>query len=572
MMFKYLLLILLLNTSAIFPQSKDVNIDPEFNRGLGLLNSYQYEEALDAFSRIVDNEESNSVSAALLFKGKILFSLNRQEEGMKTFEYLTKEYPASKYIDESKIITSKYYFDKGEYLKSFTLLCEIIRNSTSQDYRSYARYTGEKIARLFLSKDELASVYSSFSDTKAASYLLLAAGKVALKNRDFKEADDNFVRVLQDYPQSEDAAEAAELHKKTKFSSDEIVIAALLPLTSNGEKNNSALAILEGIKYALAEYNNGTNHKAGLVIQDTEKDSIRIKEICKELKNLQSLKAFIGPVYSDEVKTVLNEFNGLSIPLISPTATESDLTMKYSNFFQANPSLGFRGKIMAQYIYYVENKKKMAVLNAADGYSSTIADAFKEEYKKLGGKIIVEEAYKSGGFDINKQVSRIASKMKNIEGVYLPLTDKNDAAIVLSQLEANNVNVNLYGNQDWLNAKGFESSSNLSNKLIFTSDYFIDFNDPGYQDFNKKFREVTGIEADRNVLYGYDAAKYLLTAFDGENLQGDALIKKLYSGQVFQGFHNNISFDSERMNQFLNILRYKDGIFELVDRFRVGNK
>lgn len=570
MMFKYLLLLLLVHIPILYAQTNG-QVDTELSIGLNYLNSYQYDEALKTFSSIADNEESNSASAALLFKGKILFLQKKEQDALRTFDKLYKEYPTSRYIDESKVITAKYYFDNKQYLKTFSFLCELIKNTTFSEYRNYAKYTGDKIARLYLNKEDILSLTPSFRDSITVPYLLLVSGKLEVKKGEYSEADKNFQRILSDFPKSEEAREAAELHGKTKFSSDEIVLAALLPLTSDENNNSSALSILEGIKYALSEYNNSTNRKAGLIIEDTKKDSSKIIGICNQLKSLHNIKAFIGPIYSDEVRTVLNEFNGINIPILSPTATENELTVTYPNFFQANPSLSFRGKIMAQYIYYVENKKKMAVINASDEYSVTIADAFKKEFRELGGKITAEETYKSGSFDISKQVSRVAGKLKNVEGIYLPLRDKGDAAVILSQLEANNINTNLYGNQDWLNARGFESSSNLSNKLIFSSDYFIDFNDSEYQHFNQKFREVTGIEADRNVLYGYDAAKYLLTAFNGENLSGDDLMKKLYSGKVFRGFHNNISFDSERMNQFLNIVRYRDGIFELVDRFKVEN-
>ena len=60
-------------------------------------------------------------------------------------------------------------------------------------------------------------------------------------------------------------------------------------------------------------------------------------------------------------------------------------------------------------------------------------------------------------------------------------------------------------------AKGFESASVLSNKLSFTSDYFIDYNDTSFNTFSKEFITQTGIDPNRNVLYGFDTANYLLT-------------------------------------------------------------
>jgi len=45
---------------------------------------------------------------------------------------------------------------------------------------------------------------------------------------------------------------------------------------------------------------------------------------------------------------------------------------------------------------------------------------------------------------------------------------------------------------------------------------------------------------------------------------------KMISGMISSGMHNNISFDERRVNRFLNIVRYKDGVFELIDKFRLS--
>jgi branched-chain amino acid transport system substrate-binding protein len=212
----------------------------------------------------------------------------------------------------------------------------------------------------------------------------------------------------------------------------------------------------------------------------------------------------------------------------------------------------------------------MAILAPSEGYSLAISSAFKNEFKRLGGKITLEVSYSSKAYDLSASLSKIESKIKDIEGLYVPLTDKRDAPVILSQLERLKINLILYGNQDWLSAKGFESSSRLSNQLTFSSDYFIDYDDSGYQEFNKAFHLKNGIDANRNVLYGYDAAGYVLNAFPDIKFTRDELKKKMESGFVFKGFHNNIVLDTTRVNKSINIIRYKEGKFQLIDKFRIG--
>jgi len=45
---------------------------------------------------------------------------------------------------------------------------------------------------------------------------------------------------------------------------------------------------------------------------------------------------------------------------------------------------------------------------------------------------------------------------------------------------------------------------------------------------------------------------------------------KMQTGISVSGYHNNICFDQNRVNCFLNIVRYRNGVFELVDKFKAN--
>jgi hypothetical protein len=163
----------------------------------------------------------------------------------------------------------------------------------------------------------------------------------------------------------------------------------MLPLEENsaGEYTSQpALEILEGIKFAVDEYNKLRSDKIGLLVRDTKKDANEIKKIREEFSSLNSVISIIGPIFSNEVRIALQEFEDYDIPIISPTATDDDLTNISQNFFQANPSFSVRGKVMAQYVYYVENRRTVSVLNSIEGYSPVLAASFINEFEKLGGK------------------------------------------------------------------------------------------------------------------------------------------------------------------------------------------
>jgi branched-chain amino acid transport system substrate-binding protein len=570
-----ILFVFLIAVVTVLPQNTDDNIITEFQIGINLFQSYQNDKALKVFSRIAEEDFNNRTTAALLFKGKIDLLQSKESEALAAFGKLILDYPSSKYIDEAYMSLAGYYLDNAMYWKSLRQLCLLILNTKSPRYDSLARSIGEKITLLHLDNNNLDSLLSTLTLPKAHTYLLFLKGELNLLKNNRLKAKECFAEIVLKYPNSVEKSDAAGLLNGLNLPDENNgnLLGVILPIYQNDKNSRQmepSIEILEGIKFAVSEYNNRNNIKIGLLIRDSERKTEKIKSIKEEFDKFNSIKAIIGPVYSDEVKSSLEIFRNSDISIISPTATENDLTSSYPDFFQANPSFVMRSKILAHYIYFVENKKKIAILSTEQGYFSSSANVFRNEFTRLGGKIIVEVTYSGNSYDLSSQVSKIQARAKDLEGLYVPLTDKVDASIILSQLEQQGINLPLYGNQDWLLAKGFESSSNLSNRLIFTSDYFIDYDDPDYQTFNKSFYQKTHIDVTRNVLYGYDAAKFVLASFNGNDPDRSKLKTAMESGRVYKGYHNNISFGSERINKFLNIIKYTDGKFQLVDKFKIG--
>ena len=402
---------------------------------------------------------------------------------------------------------------------------------------------------------------------------MLLLAKAYQKENDTINSIRAISEIITRYPTAEERA-AAENLKGSDLnigsSGEGTVVAVLLPLSEISDPLNKSAGdeILDGIKFAFSEFNKSRKDKIGLLVKPSSTDGQKISEIKEELIHNESVKCIIGPIFSDEVRMTLEALKDTDIPIISPTATDADLTMISDNFFQANPPIAERGRMLAQYLYYVEDKHRMAVFNSIDNYSPLLAASFITEFENLGGEIVMRETYRKDNYDFSSQIAKIFSVAKQIEGIYVPLSDKSDASILLSQLYSGGIDLPIYGNQDWYLVKDIESVSSLSNKLTFTSDYFIDFQDSSFDIFSKSFSNLTGYQPGRNVLYGYDTGKYVLTILRNIHNDRSNIKMKMISGVISNGYHNNISFDSNRINKYINIVRFRDGIFELVDKFR----
>ena len=568
-----LLLFIVVFSSFFISFSQNNNTD--FEKAVKLYEEKKYYQALNLFQSVIKKYPENSrTTAAIIFKGKTFLALNKINDAKTTAVDFLNKYPSSSYIEEARLLLAEIYLNEKDYLKSINQLLNIIQDSDSLIYKSEALSSAGDLALQYLTAADLKSLYNSYKNKDVKSFLLFLTAKVQIDKNQFQDALVTLNELIKLYPGSKFINEAELL--KTQISQGEIIsesnetnICVMLPLS--GLTSNDALTaskeILEGIKFALDEFNKGREDKIGLIIKDTQNERDKIISIKNEIVNDPSVKLIIGPVFSSEVEVALEEFKATDIPIISPTATDNDLTLMNENFFQANPNFVIRAKAMAQHIFYVENKRSMAVLNSIDGYSPLLAAEFVKEFERLGGKIIKKYTYKSENLSSGIRID--STELIPAEGIYIPLSDKSDAPLILSQLVQNNINLSLYGNQDWFLAKGFETSPELSNKMIFESDYFIEYNNSDYQNFSKNFLARTRVDVNRNVLYGYDTAKYIITILRNISRDRKNIKTKMESGITVNGFHNNISFNDDHVNIYINIVRYNEGYFELIDKFKV---
>lgn len=569
-------LFFILFTSFVLSQNITVDNNRDFEKALQFYKSHKYSDALSLFKLIESRKENNSkLSASSLFICKILQEQKKYSESETAIKRFLENYPTSKYLEEANTLLINNYIRQQKYLSAFNLVISLLNDTKSVVYSNENKNLAEKIALNYLKSSDISKTCEQYKHKKIEPFLILLEGKLLLQENDKQNAVKKFSEITSDFISSEEYLEALNLKKNIRSTqSDESVpaVGVLISLTdSNDREILSALEVLEGIKFAFHKYNSTNTDNIGLIVKDIKRSKELTTQFASEFVEDNNVKCILGPIFSDDVRTALKEINNSDICLISPTATDDDLIQLSENFFQANPSLTSRGKTIAQYLYFVENKRNLAVLNSIDGYSPLLAASFIREFEKLGGIISAKETYKSKSFDLSEQIARISVISSVIEGIYVPISDASDAGTILSQMVQNGLNVNLYGNQDWFLGKGFESSSTLSNRLTFDSDYFIDYNNPELKDFSDDFKKVTGLEINRNVLYGYDAAKYLLTVIRNINPTRKNIRFKMESGISVNGFHNNISFSSQRNNKYTNIIRYKDGIFELIEKYRAND-
>jgi len=576
---KILLLAVIVFTAGVaFPQvnSNQNEINSEFQIAVNLYDVAQLPDALKIFQWVADQPANDKTTAAVLFIANIHLKEKNFFSAEKILNEFLDAYSGSKYYSEAELLLAEALKENGKEKEAIKFLTGGYANDSNENSRMKKKELIEQIFAKQFSPEEVEELLRENSDKQLTPMFLFYLTKKNLQVGKEDEAKRVDEMLRKDYPESREAKDAEKLFQHPFSSpakeSSEKIIACLLPLKNkSGEENSAGNEVLEGIKYAVHEFNLLSGNQVALMIRDTGRDSSQIRFITKELAANKNYDAIIGPLYSDETKIFLNASENLSVPIISPTATDDNLQLGDEPIYQANTSMEMHGRIMAQYLFYVESKRTMAVVYPRTGNAAIIGKNFISEFELLGGKVVYQ-TYHSQMLLLESAISALKKNIKGVEGIYFPLNNNLSIPVVLSALLKFGIDLPLYGNQDWFTTKGLETASALSEKLTFTSDSFIDFQDEDVAAFSKKFLETTGKEITTNNLYGYDAAKFLIKILAKAGKQPHSFEDEITNAEPYEGIHNAIEFGRGKINTYLNIIRFHQGKFELVERFRYNKR
>ncbi len=565
--------VIVLSARIAFSQStsNQNEINSEFEIATNLFDAHQFPEALKIFRWVVAQPENPKSTVSALFTAKILIEQKDFHSAEEVLLSFFKGYSASKYLDEAELLYAETLNESGRKKEAANFLIEDFEKGNNKEFQSEKKKFLSSMLDDKFSVEEIEALLGKELNNSVTPFLLSSLVKKNLLAGSVEEAKKVFTKLQKDFPGNSETIEAERQFGQPPANTSEDathIIVCLLPITNVlGVENSAAGDVLEGIKYAMHEYNSLAGNRFALLLKDTKRDSTEIHSIVKEIEDGKNYSAVIGPLFSDETRLFLEASKHLTIPLISPTATDENLQSGNKFFYQANTSMELHGKVMAQYLYYVENKRSIAALFPQSGNANVIGKSFVSEFKNLGGKVL-GQTYLSKKLITESLVVDFKKGLKRVEGIFLPLNDNGFIPVILSAMVKNEIDLPIYGNQDWFTTKGLETSSTLSEKLTFTSDSFIDFDDEDVATFSRKYFETAGREVNLNNLYGYDAAKYLLKILTFSERNGITFEEAVAMSEPFIGVHNSIDFKNGNVNSYLNIVRFHQGKFELVERFK----
>ena len=194
----------------------------------------------------------------------------------------------------------------------------------------------------------------------------------------------------------------------------EVKVGAILALT--GDFSPFGNALRRGIEIAKDEINGKGDIKYNVIFEDDGNVEIRKAfEAGRKLIDIDKVDVSMVTA-ANEGKSLSAVFESEKTPLIVLFDSNNELANKNYTF-----GIGFStegaARTMAEFAYRNLSVRKISIVYTFDDWSNLIAKSFREEFEKLGGKIILFE----GSEAQQKDFRTVIVKSQNADAIYAPL-------------------------------------------------------------------------------------------------------------------------------------------------------
>jgi branched-chain amino acid transport system substrate-binding protein len=312
-----------------------------------------------------------------------------------------------------------------------------------------------------------------------------------------------------------------------------IPIGAILPMTGSGAQYGEEAR--RGIEIALAEVNSSGGIKGvpmQLQLEDSATDAKTATFAFEKLTSSNLVQVIItevsGVVLAMAPKANVKKVLLFNVGAQNPKIRESGPYV-FSNIDDAN----IESKFLAEFAFNRLKAKNAAVLYADVAYGQGARDVFSATFRRLGGNIVAETAFREDGLDFRAQIFQVKNAAPEV--TYLPGHTKDMAKILKQAYE-------MGFRPQWLSYTAFEGPDIINiagvaaNGVIYTS-MSLDFENTSAAgkhfigEFRRKFSTEPGIYA----ATGYDATRITANAISQVGNDASRLREFFLSMEGFEG-------------------------------------
>lgn len=330
------------------------------------------------------------------------------------------------------------------------------------------------------------------------------------------------------------------------LASNEIVIGEYGSLT--GGTATFGISTRNGIDIAVDEINKAggvLGKKVRVIVEDDQGLAAEAQTVVTKLITKDKVVAVLGEVASSNSIAAAPVAQQNGIPMISPSSTNPEVTKKGDYIFRVCFLDPFQGYVMAKFATGTLKMTKAAVLrDIKSDYSVGLANAFIENFQKMGGMIVADESYSAGDTDFNAQLTSL--KSRSPQAIFVP-GYYTEVGLIARQAKKQGLSVPLLGGDGWDSPKLIEIGGKDLDGSFYSNHYAVENPSPQAQKFLAAYKERFNAVPDALAGLGYDSAMVLFDAMRrAGTTEGPKLRDAIAQTKDFQGVTGQITLDADR--------------------------
>ena len=330
-----------------------------------------------------------------------------------------------------------------------------------------------------------------------------------------------------------------------------IKIAMGAPMT--GDNAAFGQDISQGAKIAMTDAGQFNGFSFELVAQDDGGTAEGGAAVANKFVSDPTIVAIEGHIFSGATKAAIPIYEKAGLPMMSPSATNPDLTKQGSKVFNRLVFTdAFQGKSAAEYLFNKLGVKQLAVIHDGQAYGQGLAQVVNDTFTQLGGTVVAFQAITPGEADYTAVLADIASKKPQaiFYGGYTA-----EAVVLVNELKQTGLEgVIFFGDdgtfgQDFLDRTGANGEGAYATSLIPASS-------PAKDKFDAAYKAAYGTDPGKLSPYtwtAYDAGAVLVKAIKETAIMGGdgnlyvprgALVAAVRGIKDYQGLSGMVSCDN----------------------------
>lgn len=238
--------------------------------------------------------------------------------------------------------------------------------------------------------------------------------------------------------------------------------------------------------------------------------------------------AVVGPSWSSHAMAMAPELQKAGIPMVGATTSAPEVTQVGDYIFRACYTNQAQAQALASFAAETLRARNVATLVVAgDVYSEDLASQFQAAFERLGGRVVVREAYLLSSMDFERQLTAVRDCGPDM--VFVPGFAR-DSGLILRQARSMGMNLPFLGGDGWTALEEYPHLGTLTGENYYVSHWHKDFDSAASRDFLRLVTEKLGPDALQTLDAGnpvaYDAMRLVIDAISRAGVPEPAAIRE----------------------------------------------